>query len=220
MIAGIAWWQFGWAGVVAGKDFVDAVIKAGRATSNDEIMLAAKLAAAALVSLGLTLLLKKITENVHEVRPAKDEPSEVPQPKPTPTNEVSAERPPVTSPKLRSDLSNEWFDPKTGKLSWPPNDGFSSEPVSQTLDPGTQIDRYGSNFGKFLSPKGASFGARALPYDESAMPYHAFEVLKPLTVQSGRAAAWFGEEGGATQYMTSSSVSDLIENGFLKEIDP
>jgi hypothetical protein len=44
-------------------------------------MLAAKLAAAALVSLGLTLLLKKITENVHEVRPAKDEPSEVPQPK-------------------------------------------------------------------------------------------------------------------------------------------
>ncbi len=82
LIAGIAWWQFGWAGVVAGKDFVDAVIKAGRATSNDEIMLAAKLAAAALVSLGLTLLLKKITENVHEVRPAKDEPPEVPQPKP------------------------------------------------------------------------------------------------------------------------------------------
>jgi hypothetical protein len=52
------------------------------------------------------------------------------------------------------------------------------------------------------------------------MPYHAFKVLKPLTVPSGRAAAWFGEEGGATQYMTSSSVSDLIKNGFLKEIDP
>ncbi len=73
LIAGIAWWQFGWAGVVAGKDFVDAVIKAGRATSNDEIMLAAKLAAAALVSLGLTLLLKKITKNVHEVPWKEDE---------------------------------------------------------------------------------------------------------------------------------------------------
>lgn len=216
MIASLAWWQFGWAGVIAGKDFIEAVIKADRATTRDEILLAAKLAAAALVSLGITVLLKKITENVHEVRLAKDEPQEEPPSNPVQKDKIRTERSPIKSPKLRSDLSNEWFDPKTGKLSWPPNDGFSSDQVGQTLDPGTQIDRYGSNFGRFLSPKGASFGARALPYDEASMPYHAFEVLKPLTVQSGRAAAWFDEEGGATQYMTSSSVDELIKNGFLR----
>lgn len=72
MIAGLAWWQFGWAGVIAAKDFVEAVIKAGRATNRQEIMLAAKLAAAALVSLGLTLLLRKIVERVHDVRWSDD----------------------------------------------------------------------------------------------------------------------------------------------------
>jgi hypothetical protein len=221
MIAGLAWWQFGWAGVIAGKDFVEAVIKANRATTHAEIMLAAKLAAAALVSLGITVLLKKITENVHEVRWTKDEPQDAPPPKQESTSPIkSRAASPIGSPKLRSDLSNEWFDPKTGKLSWPPNDGFSSDPINQTLDPGTQIDRYGSNFGRFLSPKGVSFEARSLPYDEMSTPYHVFEVLKPLTVQSGQAAAWFGEEGGAIQYVTPSSVDDLINNGFLKEITP
>jgi hypothetical protein len=33
-------------------------------------------------------------------------------------------------------------------------------------------------------------------------------------------AAWFGEEGGAIRYMISSSVSDSVKNGFLKELDP
>ncbi|HEX7391271.1 MAG TPA: hypothetical protein VF286_14270, partial [Acidiphilium sp.] len=66
MIACLAWWQFGWAGLVAGKEFIEAVIKADQATTQPEIMLAAKLAAAALVSLGVTLLLRKITQRVHE----------------------------------------------------------------------------------------------------------------------------------------------------------
>lgn len=74
MIAGLAWWQFGWAGLIAGKDFVEAVIKAGHARTDEEI----KLAAAALVSLGLLVLLREIARRVHEVAPkaadAEDEP--------------------------------------------------------------------------------------------------------------------------------------------------
>ena len=219
LMVGLAWYQFGWAGVVACKELIEAFIMAIRAKSRTDIKAAATLAATAVLALGVTVLLYKIVARTRDGEPNTGDAADVPPPKREPKSpSKSGPASPITGPTLRSDLSNEWLDPKTGKLSWPPNDGFSADPVSQTLDPGTQIDRYGKNIGKFLSPRGTPFGARSLPYDETSMPYHAFEVLKPLTVQSGQAAAWFGEEGGATQYMTSSSVEDLIKNGFLKEI--
>ena len=69
------------------------------------------------------------------------------------------------------------------------------------MKPGKKIDRIGAETGSFLSPEGTSFKARALPPDTPANPYYVYEVLEPLPVTSGRAAAWFGYEGGGTQYL-------------------
>ena len=93
MIAGLAWWQFGWAGLIAGKDFVEAVIKAGHATTGEEIKLAAKLAAAALVSLGLLVLLREIVRRVHEVKPKAPEAEDEPLPPKSPRQQVLAAYP-------------------------------------------------------------------------------------------------------------------------------
>ena len=242
MIVGLAWWQFGWAGLIAGKDLVEAVIKAGHARTGEEIKLAAKLAAAALVSLGLLVLLREIIERVHEVKPKAPETEDEPV-RPPPRRvakaatgrsgrggaaEPSSPKPlpralPMRRPLYRSDLDEQWFDPKTGDLRWPPNDGFDGPAVRTELQPGQTIDRYSGfsgedDAGSFLSPAGTPFGDRALPYDPATQQHAVYEVLKPIPVTSGRAAGWFGEPGGGVQYKTDMSVGDLVRGGYLQQV--
>lgn len=133
--------------------------------------------------------------------------------------------PPQRKPFHRQDLDEKWYDPETGELRWPPNDGFAGEPVEEVLDPGTRIDRYSGftgvdDSGNYLSPQGTSFEARALPYDPARQQYAVYEVIEPLTVQSGPAAPWFDQVGGATQYMTDANVGELVESGALRMVDP
>lgn len=117
----------------------------------------------------------------------------------------------------RPDLDARWFD-SNGRYRFPANDGFKAPPRDETLAPGTLIDRYGQPGGRFLSPVGTSYEARALPYDKSKMDYYRYEVLKPLPVKAGQAVPWFDQPGGGTQYMTATSVQALINEGFLKEV--
>lgn len=138
----------------------------------------------------------------------------------TSLNPEKVAKPPNRLPIFRSDLDDRWFDPDTGELNWPPGNGFDGTPVSTTLQPGTLIDRYGRPGGQFLSPVGTSYEARALPYNQELMPYHTYEVLKPLDVQSGSAASWFDQSGGGTQYITNQPVADLLKNGYLREVTP
>ena len=120
----------------------------------------------------------------------------------------------------RADLADEWYDAKTGDLRWPPNDGFAQGTRHHTtLNPGTMIDRFGRDTGKFTSPEGASYGSRALPYEQAEQAYSRFEVLKPLDVEAGKAARWFGESGGATQYLTADSIENLIKSGHLRRVE-
>jgi hypothetical protein len=100
-----------------------------------------------------------------------------------------------------------------------PNDGFlGGWSTPETLQPGTVIDRYGAETGRFFSPEGTSLEARSLP--PGSGPYSAYEVLKPLDVQGGIAAPAFGQSGLGVQYMSSQTVADLIEGGFIKPVDP
>ncbi|MDP0930343.1 TNT domain-containing protein, partial [Paracoccus onubensis] len=136
---------------------------------------------------------------------------------------VERKVPPNRQPFHRKDLGDEWYDPETGGLRWPPNDGFADTPVNDTLLPKTRIDRYSARTGEldtgsFLSPEGASFDSRALPYDPATQTYSVYEVVKPLSVESGAAAPWFGTPGGAIQYKTGPSVGDLVKDGYLKQI--
>lgn len=118
---------------------------------------------------------------------------------------------------LRRDLVPRWIS-AAGVVSWPPDDGCAAAPVSETLRPGTLIDRFGRDGGSFFSPKGESFAARAVPYVCRQMDYWVYQVTAPLPVKSCKAAPWFGSNGGATQYETERSAAGLVANGSLKVI--
>jgi len=117
----------------------------------------------------------------------------------------------------RADLSDQWLD-ADGRYRFPPDDGFQSPPREVTLAPGTVIDRYGLPGGRFPSPAGTSYEARALPYDKSKMPYYRYEVLKPLPAKAGEAVPWFDQPGGGVQYMLERPVQQLVAEGYLKEV--
>ena len=59
---------------------------------------------------------------------------------------------------------------------------------------GMKLDRFGSEYGSFLSPAGAPYSQRALPPSNLDTPtsdpsypynYHVYEVAKPFVVLSG-----------------------------------
>ena len=108
---------------------------------------------------------------------------------------------------------------KFGKNIYPKYDGFAGAPKNTLLKPGTVVDRYGTDGGRFLAPEGTSIGARALPASaRSGAPYLKYEVIKELSVQSGKATKWFGQKGGGTQYKTGPRIKNLINDGYLKEV--
>ncbi len=103
---------------------------------------------------------------------------------------------------------------------WPPNRGFAGTPVTETLKPGTMIDRYGYPTGTFASPAGTPAQMRSLAPGVAERPLNTYRVVKPLNVQSGRVAPWFGQPGGGTQYELPESVESLIRSGHLERVCP
>ena len=101
---------------------------------------------------------------------------------------------------------------------WPPNRGFSGTPVRETLKPGTRIDRYGYDGGTFVSPEGVPSPMRSLAPGTTDKPYSIFDVVKPLDVQSGKTAPWFGQPGGGTQFELDKSVRELLEEGVIRRV--
>jgi hypothetical protein len=121
-------------------------------------------------------------------------------------------------PELRPDLDRQWRDP-VGKITWPINDGFAGTPVLVVLPPRVLLDRFGAEeTGRFFRPKGASFSARALPYACTNPTYATYRVLAPLPVWAGKAAPWFGERGGATQFQTDAAAASLLADGTLERV--
>ncbi|MGI8662553.1 MAG: TNT domain-containing protein [Acidimicrobiales bacterium] len=100
-----------------------------------------------------------------------------------------------------------------------PNNGFlGGWSTTETLQPGTLIDRYGAETGRFFSPAGTDLAARALP--TGAGPLNGYEVLKAFDVQGGIVGPAFGQPGLGIQYMSPQTVADLIEGGFIKPVAP
>lgn len=121
------------------------------------------------------------------------------------------------SPPLRATLDAKWFD-AADHLRWPDDDGFAAAPAPLVLPPGMLLDRFGSAEGRFFSPKGAGYSARALPYDCALEAYTAYRVKAPLVAWTGRAAPWFDEKGGATQFETDASAAQLVADGTLEPV--
>jgi hypothetical protein len=140
----------------------------------------------------------------------------------TPAFQVSAASSATTQtampPGARPDLDKKWV--AQGRFVWPPDDGFTAPPTPLILPAGMLLDRFGDNYGQFLSPKGAGFPARALPYvcEAAAYKYSVYRVAAPLLVWAGKAKPWFDQQGGATQFETDAPVAMLLTDHVLEPV--
>ncbi len=48
--------------------------------------------------------------------------------------------------------------------------------------------------------------------------YERYEVVKPISVQAGPAAPFYGQPGGGMQYQTPQTIQKLILEGYLRLI--
>lgn len=111
----------------------------------------------------------------------------------------------------------QWTD-REGNIIWPANDGFKGQAAKLTLQPGTRIDRYGSEYGTFVCPEGVPYEMRSLAPGSETKPYNVYEVRKPVEVLAGEIAPWFDQPGGGIQYMFDKSIRELIEAGILVKV--
>ncbi|KAM0346221.1 hypothetical protein ACHAPU_005646 [Fusarium lateritium] len=129
-----------------------------------------------------------------------------------------------------------WTDEK-GNYKYPPQNGFQIDEHgnaingSMVLQVGTLVDRFGSEYGSFISAAAAPYSQRALPPsnldtnpDTPDFPYnyHVYRVIKPLTVIGGPIAPWFGQPGLGAQFFTGEvgNVKFLLEQNYLQKEDP
>ena len=103
-------------------------------------------------------------------------------------------------------------------LPWPSNRGFAGNPVETALSKGSVIDRYGSLSGQYAGTPGATISERGMAAGAEGMRYTRLEVVKPITVPGGFAAAVseFGASGGALQYFFEGGLQKWIDQGYLR----
>ncbi|HWH01540.1 MAG TPA: glycohydrolase toxin TNT-related protein, partial [Pilimelia sp.] len=101
---------------------------------------------------------------------------------------------------------------------YPRNDGFQGDPVDDWLYPGTRIDRYGSERGRYTSPVDTPMPMRALPPGTAGRPYHVYEVVKPIPVRTGKIAPAFGQVGGGVQHILPLAVEKLLARHILRKV--
>ncbi len=107
--------------------------------------------------------------------------------------------------------SLKWVDNK-GNVIWPPNDGaVTGTEKNIFLGEGYRFDRFGSNYGRFVSPVGTPYSMMSLAPGTEIQPYRVFEVVKPIRAQGAITSGWFGEPGGGSQFKLESSVDNLLQ---------
>jgi hypothetical protein len=136
-----------------------------------------------------------------------------------------------------------YYDAAAKTWRYPPQGGYLLTPegapvkMQVTLSPGMRIDRFGSEFGGYLSPTGTPYASRGIPpqsLDSTSNPascnYSRYRVLQPIPVQSGPIAPALGQPGFGVQYVLDAAifpaapaprdfnVGYLVTNGFLKRV--
>ncbi|TEA14089.1 hypothetical protein C8034_v003506 [Colletotrichum sidae] len=125
------------------------------------------------------------------------------------------------------------FTDREGKMAYPPFEGYGIDTAGRpavfnlTLTPGTYVDRFGSEFGRYVAPAGSPYAQRSLPpHNLNAAPdskypynYYVYAVARSLVVQAGPIAPWFGQPGLGLQFLLSASLSDLVQHGVLTRVD-
>jgi uncharacterized protein YukE len=123
----------------------------------------------------------------------------------------------------------------TETRNYPLNDGFPPGYVPQPahLPEGAIIDRFGSEYGRYLAPDGAPFADRALAPESVGGDYNRYMVTgKPLPsgwqIVEGPVEPFYGQtpSPGALQYMllgpdgVKPTVQELVRLGILDEYGP
>lgn len=121
----------------------------------------------------------------------------------------------VVAAELVDDISSQGS--KAISEYWPKNGGALGKWESEFLLPGTEIDRFGSGFGKYFSPRNTPMDMRALPGENTGV-YNAFKVLKPFEVQSSTIAPAFGKIGLGKQFLAPVNMNTLIKRGIIVPI--
>jgi len=134
-----------------------------------------------------------------------------------------------------------YYDATAKSWRYPPQGGYQLTPegvpvkMQLTLFAGQRIDRFGSEFGGYLSPEGTPYYARAIPpqsLDNATTPatcnYSRYKVLKDIPVYSGPIAAGLGQPGFGLQYVLDAAifpgspanfnVGYLVTNGYLERV--
>ena len=134
----------------------------------------------------------------------------------------------------------EYYDTAAGSWRYPPADGYVIGPDGQPerevgeLEPGERIDRYGSEYGGFLAPKGSHYSTLAIPPQNlvgvpaEQCNYRAYQVLREFSVYEGPIAPWFAQPGGGDQYQLNGALVPgapaqlnvlwLVDNGYLARL--
>jgi RHS repeat-associated protein len=118
---------------------------------------------------------------------------------------------------LNKRANAKWYN-SDGSVRWPLNNGFLDAPQKHQLKPGEIVDRYGGKGGTFVSPDNTPFPQRSLPPNSESRPYRRCEILKPIDVEMGIVAPWFDQPGGGIQYKLPKSITELISEGYIREI--
>jgi hypothetical protein len=131
------------------------------------------------------------------------------------------------------DFASHFGTPET--RVWPGNDGFPPgyDPQAAHLPAGTIIDRFGSEFGRYLAPDGTPFGDRVLPPESVGGDYNRYMVtgkaLPPgWQIVEGPVEPFYGQtpSPGTLQYMIEGpdgvkpTVQELVRLGILDEYGP
>lgn len=138
----------------------------------------------------------------------------------------------------------EYYDDAGKTWRYPPQGGYLLNPdgspvkLQLTIFTGQRIDRFGSEFGTYLSPEGTPYGARGIPpqsLDNTTTPatcnYTRYKVLKDIPVYSGPIAPALGQPGFGLQYVLDATifpgappvardfnVGFLVTNGYLERV--
>jgi uncharacterized protein YukE len=131
------------------------------------------------------------------------------------------------------DFASQFGTPET--RNYPLNDGFPPGYVPQPaqLPEGAIIDRFGSEYGRYLAPDGTPFADRALAPESVGGDYNRYMVTgKPLPpgwqIVEGPVEPWYGQTPapGVLQYMllgpdgVKPTVHELVRLGMLDEYGP
>ena len=81
---------------------------------------------------------------------------------------------------------------------------------TEVLEPGTLIDRYGSEYGSYFSPYQTPIDMRALPPSNN-MQYNAYKVVKYINVKSSIIAPAYYKMGYGIQYHFPLDAKSLLE---------